>query len=186
MAKKSKSKPHKPPTEKFVVVVDPWRYRNFFEDIGAWFEIMLTDDYPGTRVDMIYGQVGKHHNVIVQLPGHVDIRPLLGAHRHAAILKPPYNMNTDGVSYIFEYNFEREGNPRGSFLHLLVLRNSRLFLQTGLPCRLHTKQSIQAFPYGFRIQFPAQSPRLIGTVSQDTLNSYLQTCGKKMLSHLPN
>lgn len=112
MAKKSKSKPHKPPTEKFVVVVDPWRYRNFFEDIGAWFEIMLTDDYPGTRVDMIYGQVGKHHNVIVQLPGHVDIRPLLGAHRHAAILKPPYNMNTDGVSYIFEYNFEREGNPR--------------------------------------------------------------------------
>ena len=42
-----------------MVVVDPWRSRNFFEDIGAWFQIMLQDDYPDIRVDMIYGQVGK-------------------------------------------------------------------------------------------------------------------------------
>jgi len=107
---KSKSKSQKLPEEKFLVVVDPWRYRHFIQDLGGWFEIMLRDEYPGTRVNMIYMQ-GSNHNAIVELPEHVDTRPLLGAHYHSIFLKPPYNLSADGVSYIYEYNVQTYGHP---------------------------------------------------------------------------
>ncbi|KAF8959224.1 hypothetical protein BDZ97DRAFT_1838697 [Flammula alnicola] len=60
---KSKSKGFKTtsPLEKFLVVVNPWGLNgdfvtSDFNQISAWFEFMLRDEYPGARVRSIYYQ----------------------------------------------------------------------------------------------------------------------------------
>jgi hypothetical protein len=54
-------KQYKAPRTKYLVVVNPWGiYGNFdaadLNHIGAWFEVMLRDEYPTARVIAVYYQ----------------------------------------------------------------------------------------------------------------------------------
>ncbi|TFK64285.1 hypothetical protein BDN72DRAFT_274814 [Pluteus cervinus] len=116
MGKKIKFKEYTPRDgDKYVVVVDPWgrsgRHPTDLSNVGAWFELMLREEYPGTKALTIYTQ-GTHDNVIVKLPSNVDLNKILGAHRWGRILKPPYTGNEmEGTSWIYEYNYGSYNDP---------------------------------------------------------------------------
>ncbi|KAF8161575.1 hypothetical protein B0H34DRAFT_385155 [Crassisporium funariophilum] len=108
-----KVKEYKVPKEKFLVVVNAWGLSdNFlpsdFNHIGAWFEIMLQDNYPGTRVNAIFYQ-RTHKNIIVELPSNVDITRYLGAHHYSKFLR--YPPNDPRIAYLYEYRYSTFGNP---------------------------------------------------------------------------
>ncbi|RDB20643.1 hypothetical protein Hypma_012286 [Hypsizygus marmoreus] len=71
---------------------------------------MLLDDNPRFYIKAIPFH-DKHNNIIVELPGEVDAKPILGAHYHSRFLLPPYKSFMAGVSYIYEYNYKRHGDP---------------------------------------------------------------------------
>ncbi|KAF8873943.1 hypothetical protein BD779DRAFT_279619 [Infundibulicybe gibba] len=65
MAKGGKKGPkrYELPDEKFIVVVNPWgspTNKLFINNVGAWFEHMLYEDYPNTQVEAIYTQAQQH------------------------------------------------------------------------------------------------------------------------------
>ncbi|KAF9524959.1 hypothetical protein CPB83DRAFT_909491 [Crepidotus variabilis] len=117
MAKKNKGfkvKQYKEPQEKFLVVVNPWGiFNNFdqadFNHIGAWFEFMLQEKHPGSRLRAIYYQ-RTHKNIIVELPSEVkDVEPFLGAHHYQSFLvNAP--LSTE-VAIVYEYRYSTFGDP---------------------------------------------------------------------------
>ncbi|KAF8058647.1 hypothetical protein FPV67DRAFT_1523224 [Lyophyllum atratum] len=117
MAKGKKAKvlkKYKAPDSKYIVVVDPWgvstQHKSYtINNIAAWFELMIRDDYPGEDVKTVFTQ-GTHNNVVVELSESVDILPYLGAHHHARFLKERWNA-TDGISYLYEYDYETQNDP---------------------------------------------------------------------------
>ncbi|KAF8867560.1 hypothetical protein BD779DRAFT_136831 [Infundibulicybe gibba] len=114
MAKGGKKGPkrYELPDEKFIVVVNPWgspTNKLFINNVGAWFEHMLYEDYPNTQVEAIYTQ-GTHSNIVVELPAHVDISQYLGAHAYARFLAPPWNTSPH-IAYMYEYNYESFDHP---------------------------------------------------------------------------
>lgn len=55
------SQTYNAPNERYLVIVNAWTShahpsQTFVDNVGGWIERMLCDDWPGTRVDMIYFQ----------------------------------------------------------------------------------------------------------------------------------
>ncbi|KAF8989852.1 hypothetical protein BDQ17DRAFT_1372653 [Cyathus striatus] len=117
MAKgKFKIKTHKVPDEVFVVVINPWGDGRgnlssvpHFDNIGAWFELMLKDQLrPGDPgVLTIYYQ-GTHRNLIVELHSYIDVISCLGEHDYSRFVN---GIQVPGKSLIYEYNYEMFGDP---------------------------------------------------------------------------
>ncbi|KIM40817.1 hypothetical protein M413DRAFT_445622 [Hebeloma cylindrosporum] len=114
---KSKNKPlkqYKVPREKFLVVVDAWGFggdftQSDFNNVSAWFEIMLEETYPKTRVSSIYYQ-RTHRNLIVELPSVVqDINQYLGAHFYSRFLT--HDVDAHRQMIIYEYKYANFGDP---------------------------------------------------------------------------
>ncbi|KAJ7592155.1 hypothetical protein C8J56DRAFT_521337 [Mycena floridula] len=112
-------KTYKPPSEKFLVVTDPWGFsknctdktRGFFENVAAWFRCMN----PKAIVTAIYHQ-GTHKNIIVELPEETDVDSLLGSHTFKDFLRPGapslhYHAHMAGVSNIYKYNYKYQNHP---------------------------------------------------------------------------
>ncbi|KAK7472204.1 hypothetical protein VKT23_000326 [Stygiomarasmius scandens] len=113
---KTKAKEYSVPDDaKYVVVVNPWsslpprgndvKLRGCINNIGGWFEKMLG---VGTRVNAIFHLCDKRDHVIVELPHHVDVHSILGAHRPEEFLKESW---TRPPTLIYEYDFKRFGHP---------------------------------------------------------------------------
>ncbi|KAG6864090.1 hypothetical protein C0991_012566 [Blastosporella zonata] len=89
---------------KYLVVVDPWPRDSahpwFINNVAAWFEKMIKDEYPDER----------HSNIIVELAEWVDVQPYIGKHAHTRFLRGKFE-NTDAISYIYEYDYEKQNDP---------------------------------------------------------------------------
>ncbi|KAI0080716.1 hypothetical protein K474DRAFT_160253 [Panus rudis PR-1116 ss-1] len=109
----------KPPKSKYIVVEDPWPGHDnsralrpsqaFFNYVGAWLHIALgcAEPYP---VKAIYHR-SKRDEIVVKLDKRVDITPLLGAHHWRKFTTYQSATSNDTISYIFEFNYKRHGDP---------------------------------------------------------------------------
>ncbi|KAF5360963.1 hypothetical protein D9756_005162 [Leucocoprinus leucothites] len=103
-SKKGQLKRYSTPADRYLIITDPWGgtpwQANFFNNVTAWFEIMLKPQYPGSR------------NVVVELPDYIDVTPLLGAHYWKEFLVPPHCFNVaDRASYIYEFDYRNHAIP---------------------------------------------------------------------------
>lgn len=115
MAKKKGPPYTDDPGCKYIVIDDPWpgtkqgrdRKDNFFNLVGMWVYFMLNrKDIP----ESIFS-VNTRAEVIVKLPEHVDITPILGAHVWRQCFTDGAPQDIERVSYVFEYNYRTKGDP---------------------------------------------------------------------------
>ncbi|KAF8805134.1 hypothetical protein BYT27DRAFT_7258250 [Phlegmacium glaucopus] len=112
-----KLKEYKVPPEKYVVVVNAWGLPDKLDmntkmnEIAAWFELLLKNDYPDARVREIFYQK-THRTIIVELPREVEIEKYLGAYHYSQFHKniPPDN-NPSRTAYLYEYHYAKFGHP---------------------------------------------------------------------------
>lgn len=114
-SKKGQLKRYSTPADRYLIITDPWGgtpwQANFFNNVTAWFEIMLKPQYPGVRPSAIYHQ-STSRNVVVELPDYIDVTPLLGAHYWKEFLVPPHCFNVaDRASYIYEFDYRNHAIP---------------------------------------------------------------------------
>ncbi|EKM75966.1 hypothetical protein AGABI1DRAFT_131686 [Agaricus bisporus var. burnettii JB137-S8] len=113
-SKKSQPKRYPTPSDKYLIVTDPWggipvSEPNFFNNVTAWFEIMFRPKYPGLRPSAIFYQ-WTNKNIIVEIPDQIDVEPYLGAHYWSTFLVPPHCYNV-GTRASFIYEFETRFFP---------------------------------------------------------------------------
>ncbi|KAF9444114.1 hypothetical protein P691DRAFT_787144 [Macrolepiota fuliginosa MF-IS2] len=107
-SKKSQPKRYPTPTDKYLIVTDPWggvplKTSDFFNNVTAWFEIMLKPKYPGARPSAIFYQF-TNKNIIVEIPDNIDVEPYLGTHYWSSFLLPPHCYEVGArASYIYEF-----------------------------------------------------------------------------------
>ncbi|KAJ3568309.1 hypothetical protein NP233_g5791 [Leucocoprinus birnbaumii] len=114
-AKKGQMKRYDTPVDKYVIVADPWggvpSDPNFFNNVTAWFEIMLRPKYLGVRPSAIYVQ-GTNKNIVVELPDSVDVTPYLGAHYWREFLVAPWCYQVaERASHIYEFDYQKHPIP---------------------------------------------------------------------------
>ncbi|PCH41365.1 hypothetical protein WOLCODRAFT_24692 [Wolfiporia cocos MD-104 SS10] len=115
MAKKKGPPYEDDPECKYIVIEDPWpgklhgkaRDAPYWRWLGAWVYFMLGKN---AAPENTYS-VNTRAEVIVKLPEHVDITPILGAHRWRQFLYSGDPRDVQRVSYIFEYNYRLKGEP---------------------------------------------------------------------------
>ncbi|KAF9262563.1 hypothetical protein L218DRAFT_960023 [Marasmius fiardii PR-910] len=111
---KLKQKLAKPPPEKYIVVVNLWRYissPDFFMMMGGWLQCAF-----GVQPLAIYYNGNKAEFIIVEFPSNVDVRSRLGAHHPSEFLKDAVwtkiskTVKSD-ASVIYEYNYPVHKDP---------------------------------------------------------------------------
>ncbi|KAH7929506.1 hypothetical protein BV22DRAFT_1029344 [Leucogyrophana mollusca] len=117
MAKGKKAgPPYTNRSSEYAVVAKPWgmasssrdRGDNDVNRLGTWVHIVLQDKGVNAMPESVF-MMGTRDEVIVQLPLGTNIRPLLGEHRWATFWKG--HTNDAGSSYVFEYNYQNNGDP---------------------------------------------------------------------------
>ncbi|TFK33560.1 hypothetical protein BDQ12DRAFT_408590 [Crucibulum laeve] len=125
---KSKGKPKlgnikvykKPSDKQFLVVTNPWHENQLeklkYKDVIGWFEVMLRDKYPakGFRPNAVYF-MRTRSDIIVELPGDVEINEYLGAHAYGRFLPPshisPRDKEMHAEAHVYEYNYAKFNDP---------------------------------------------------------------------------
>ncbi|TDL22915.1 hypothetical protein BD410DRAFT_182752 [Rickenella mellea] len=116
MGRKGKGPPYlNPPDEKYVVVMNPWglktprmRVQRDADIVGAWMRAVFGFE-PGL-IERVF-MMGVRDEVIIELSSRTDIVRGLGSHRWSEFLEPCPAADAQNVSYIFEYNWRRHGDP---------------------------------------------------------------------------
>lgn len=148
MAKK-KGPPYVNPGGKFLVISQPWgmhpaqqRRQVCYDSLGAWVRFMFhqpgADHKQDALVELVWSRgtvcvarslwvrsgltISQTEDVIVKLPDHLDITPMLGAHRWGEFLVSVPQNRANNISYVFEYNYTNNGDPsrRADISHLLT------------------------------------------------------------------
>ncbi|TFY79203.1 hypothetical protein EWM64_g4808 [Hericium alpestre] len=100
------------PEYKYIVITRPYgmkptnRDKGDIDRVASWVCLMFNDV---SAVEAVW-TMNTRDEVIVQLGLHIDIEPILGAHKWHKIANN-YNGNPEAVSCVFQYNYRMSGEP---------------------------------------------------------------------------
>ncbi|KAH9938465.1 uncharacterized protein B0H18DRAFT_1112620 [Fomitopsis serialis] len=103
------------PECKYVVIEDPFpghrtgkaRDTMYWEWLSSWVYYMTGKKTNPTAIHYMH----TRDEVVVQLPEEADIYPILGVHVWREVLSWGGAKDRDRVSYVFEFNYRKQGHP---------------------------------------------------------------------------